>query len=219
MSTPRDFAFSPHGWAYDIGKEDRVPYRVIRIRKDGPADSKKASLTLGIEFESRDEQEWSKMALDTTDVCQNDLVIVVGELLPEVPTIPKAWERLSGLQDFDYAKSINFVKTAERTGIIVKQLDHKNCNLNLLHNKQDGLYRIAPIPRNPGDRVVYYSEWTRNISETQAGKRKCAYHANICDYSKRYVREHKDELLGVHPSPTTKNEEEEEEEDDDLQQN
>ncbi|KAM6539031.1 hypothetical protein FALCPG4_000873 [Fusarium falciforme] len=81
MSSTSDFAFSTYGWVYRTSRDSRKPNTIIRTYKS-TEDSKTAHLTLSLEFEPRENQGWTEQDLAVTDVPQDELSVVVGELLP-----------------------------------------------------------------------------------------------------------------------------------------
>ncbi|KAJ3529579.1 hypothetical protein NM208_g9692 [Fusarium decemcellulare] len=201
----QDIALSPQGWAYRTGRENRTPRLVIRVRKDGPADSKQASSILNIPFEDRGQQEWSSKELETSNSYQADLAIVVGELLPKnYIADPKKLKKARSPNQFKHGVH-DLVEPAEKTGILVKLLSQKLCSLYLLYNKNNGLHCFAPMPNTEvEDRIVYYKEWTDNVFDTQEKKLRNSYHANIVNFKKAYVEDPDNEFLDVSRSSTIK---------------
>ncbi|KAM0420926.1 hypothetical protein ACHAPT_011316 [Fusarium lateritium] len=146
-------------------------------------------------------------ALHVTGVYQEELAIVLGELLPIEFCCPKALKAVAFPLIFNPTHD-SLVGTAPTAGILVKQLDHKRCNLYLLHDKEDGLYRKSRLPRNIGDRVVYYSEWVQNDHYIQVEERKVAFRTNICKYTEAYIEDHQDHFLDAPRSSTLDDEQE-----------
>ncbi|KAF4976704.1 hypothetical protein FZEAL_6668 [Fusarium zealandicum] len=167
----RDLAFSPHGWAYDTGREGRVKNLVVRIRNDGPVKTKN---TLSIEVEPRHSQWWTFRELETNNVPEDELVVVVGELLPENAMDPTWLRKPSGI-------------------------------LSLLFDRKYGLGRISPLPapKENEDRIVYYSEWARNVTATQSRLRRSGYNANVNDFSNMYRANHPEYFIEPRTRPAT----------------
>lgn len=104
----RGVAFNFRLWGYRHGRSNRQRYRVIRMRNDGKGASSKAAVsTLGTDDTTGAGQAWSKEELDIDGTYKGNLVVVVGELLPDVPdNTVKTFKRMSAF-DFDHHTTIS----------------------------------------------------------------------------------------------------------------
>ncbi|KAM0439700.1 hypothetical protein ACHAPT_000794 [Fusarium lateritium] len=195
MSGSIDYAFSTYGWAYRTGRQDRKHNQIIRTHRT-TEDNKNAASTLLIEFELREAQIWTKKDLQVTDVYQEELALVVGELLPAEYCDPTGKDMQSAKYPRAFDPNVHdSVDPAPTTGIVVKQINHGGCSLFLVHGREGGLYRKSWLPSEALARVVYYREWTEKTSRTQEKQRSTDFKAGICKYSKEYIEKHQDNFL------------------------
>ncbi|KAF4949882.1 hypothetical protein FSARC_13351 [Fusarium sarcochroum] len=186
MDGLQDYAFNPKGWAYLTGRQNREPQSIIRFRKDGRADSKLASQTLSLLLDSL--EPWTREERNIAEVDRSDLGVVIGEFLPAGPAAinTSMTEKTKGLSDFDpliHGAVPTF--PANQVAIVTKKLSDIKCNLYVLYGEYEGgLRKIAQLPSDTPvqKRIVYYSEWTENVSKTQEKQKRAAYHAIISDF-------------------------------------
>ncbi|KAL6413694.1 uncharacterized protein AUP68_03219 [Ilyonectria robusta] len=171
--------------------------RVVEVGSstDGKgAGSKSAGSTIGASDATGAGQAWSKEELDIHGTYKANLVVVVGELLPDVPNNSvKAFKRMS-VFDFDHH---SILPTLPNLPIVVRRLDDERTNLFLLQDKKDGLCKIAQLPLAGRDKIVWYSEWTAGDDATQAKTRQNIWRNNISSFCKSYQEEHQNNLLDV----------------------
>ncbi|KAH7015015.1 hypothetical protein EDB80DRAFT_864439 [Ilyonectria destructans] len=106
------------------------------------------------------------MALLLLACYASDLAIVVSDFPPKHIGDPATFKKPKAKVTFD-ASTHTTVPTIPNSGTILRRPTDDNCNLYLLHDKQDGLCRLAQLPTKADTRIVYYSEWVSKEHFTQ----------------------------------------------------
>ncbi|KAF4333279.1 hypothetical protein FBEOM_12908 [Fusarium beomiforme] len=190
-------AFSPRGQAYDTGKTERQLYQLLRIRRDVSSQSKNAAQTLTFELEPQDQQHISREEKQIKNVYSQDIVMVIGELLPVDFQIKET--SVKARPDDFISNSSNTVPTQPKSGLIVKRINDKLCNLQLLHSRLNGLRLISALPNNDDTlkRIFYYREFTRVVDNSRHKERRIIFNANVNKATEEYLSTHKDDFLDL----------------------
>lgn len=121
--------------------------------------------------------------MDIHGTYKANLVVVVGELLPDVPNNSvKAFKRMS-VFDFDHH---SILPTWPNLPIVVRRLDDERTNLFLLQDKKDGLCKMIQLPLSHRDKIVWYSEWTVGDDATQAKNRQNNWRNEMSSFCQAY---------------------------------
>lgn len=197
-----DLAHNPRLWAYNTGRSDRQKNLVVRIRTDEKADSKAASATLNIEDHTGAGMEWSSSELEVTNVNRSELVVVVGELLPQDLVAEAVFNPANGKVAFN-PQHHTTIPTCEATGVVVRRLGDQKCNLFLLHSKMN-LCQISQLPRGLDNRLVYYNEWAHGCDDKRHTKRQSVWRSNVNSFCSQYLAEHANDFLDLEKTSTLK---------------
>ncbi|KAF9765368.1 hypothetical protein IL306_002361 [Fusarium sp. DS 682] len=84
-----------------------------------------------------------------------------------------------------------------KSGLPVKRLSDQTCNIQLLHNRLNGIREISPLPNDtkPQDRTFYYREFTTGVDDTQYKRRHTQFNKNITNACDEYRRAQMDEAM------------------------
>ncbi|KPM35557.1 hypothetical protein AK830_g11022 [Neonectria ditissima] len=197
MEAPIDLALNASLWAYDHGRKDRKEKLVIKTRKgDGSTSSKGAKATLQIEDKTDAGKQWSPEELQVVKVYQSDLVVVVGELLPDDFLNTRSLKMPPRGTPFD-PHNPTIVETNAKSSIIVRRLTGRRCNIHLLHDKKDGLCRLSQLPKGAENRIVYYREWVSKEYDAHHHFRTNKWRSNINAFCAQYLEDRDDDFLDI----------------------
>ncbi|KAK7418194.1 hypothetical protein QQZ08_011347 [Neonectria magnoliae] len=201
MSVSADLAFNARLWAYDPGRNGREEELVVKIRNsDGAAHSTPAKATLEIDDQTDAGKQWSPEELQVANVYRSELVVVVGELLPDdFPEREHLKTPSRGLPFDPHDHTI--VKTNANSSVIVRRIGDEKCNIHLLHDKEDGLCRISQLPRTVENRIVYYREWVSKEYDARQKARTSKWRQNINLFCAQYLADHEDDFLDAEQAP------------------
>lgn len=189
--TNTQFAVGIDLWVYNTGRTSRTENRVIRIRNDPDhrADTKDARGNADLVDSTSAGRSWSRREVSINGIHPSELVIVVGELLPD--SIRSA----DNMKQSKVAASVSEAiarKRHQRTfnpcpPVVVRKIQDKKTTLYRLVDKQGGLCRIVCLPSKVHHRVAYYTEWTRGEeSFSRAGDRKAKWHSSLNEFCSNF---------------------------------
>lgn len=178
--------------AYDTGRTDRIPYQVIKIRNNTNRSIERA----GIDKHAIPDDDtgaghgFSPAELDIRNALSEQLVVVVGEFLPQ-PLGNNSERKLAAREPLSVDPAVNeVVPTTRGTRLVVRRLaDERRCVLHVLHNKKDGLCCVVSLPRRDitEGQIVYFPEWTAGPVNRKASLRTDAWGANVTTFVREYL--------------------------------
>ncbi|KAK4149465.1 hypothetical protein C8A00DRAFT_18846 [Chaetomidium leptoderma] len=203
-----DIAFNHRLIGYDVGA-GRTPSQVIRVgnTEDEAISMEQAVETLGVLAQDQTSagKEWSSAELAVLGSKKDDLVIIVGVLLPNnlanvyKPSVPKT------VEEFDSSKH-TLLSSNVTTPTVVRKLSGWPTNLFVLANKnpETDLCRVRPLPKKINRRIFFYREWTdtAGLASGQANARYDTWKRNIAAFADDYLDEHADDLYDEPIQPT-----------------
>jgi hypothetical protein len=177
---------------------------VLRIRRSEDAKGSKSAgetLKLIASDDSGAGNHFEPSELNTRQAYKDDLVVVVGEVLPadtpglSTKDVKKLKTPVSGRKPTsakDFKRQVHhIVPTQKRTHILVRKLLGDRVNLFILIDKQNGLYGISQLPSNfPDTRLVFYPEWTDGPQVTTHRDRATQWKKNTTDFCEKYIATH-----------------------------
>jgi hypothetical protein len=179
--------FSPHlAWnckwiAYQL-PEDRRPCRAIRIRwqRTAACSTENVDAISYVEANHQLGKVFSDAETDVTEMCNPDIVLLVGEVLPEIAVkgakgpMDKDTITKSGLGRSRFSPSIHSIipHSAESFVVVAKATSHQSQLYRLVDKDESGLCRLLILP-NPRqlesevkwlDRFFFYPEWVEDVN-------------------------------------------------------
>ncbi|CAG9991671.1 unnamed protein product, partial [Clonostachys byssicola] len=202
---PVELAINTELYVYDTGRPDRLEKRVIRVQRESNGKIEKwPDPGSGDEDDydpSEAGQSFGRRETEVFGVPMDQLVVVVGELLPFGLKLDYS-ARTSWPTDLSQViENAIMVIDPDDIRIVVCLLKDPLRRLYVLANKKDGLCSLRSLPSWHEEKTFYYREWAKiNYRTLYTEVQKKAWKNEINEFCLTFVRQNNAHIPALHLS-------------------